>query len=114
MTLVHVEVISTRNLNIVREAQSYGAPRIAVQVMIQEFDRVSNSNIYGQELWTDVRPGAVQQNFNAGEMEFRVRKPFDSKLIFIVSNLDENNPAYRFCGELRMNVSKLTPGAFAV
>lgn len=28
--------------------------------------------------------------------------------------MDEKNLGYRFLGELRMNVSKLTPGAFAV
>lgn len=54
------------------------------------------------------------QNYTTGAMEFRVRKPVDSKLILMVSNLDEQDVSYRFCGELRMIVSKLSPGAFPV
>jgi len=82
--------------------------------MVQEYDRETKQHIYGQELWTDIRPGSAHQDYGTGEMEFRVRKPQESKLIFAVMNIEEQRLDYRFCGELRMNVGKLVPGAFAV
>lgn len=47
--MLEFAVISTRNLNILRENGHHGVPRIAVQVMIQEFDRATNSFVYGSD-----------------------------------------------------------------
>ncbi len=96
-------VLSTRGLKLMREAGA--APRIGVQIMVQEFDRDTQTYVYGEELWTDIRPGSAHQDYGTGEMEFRVRKPQDSKIIFAVMNIEEQvppgSPCFPSCSHLQ-------------